>query len=81
MNRVLVRVIAHLAVFLEFADEATLDPDVAVKQIEDLAFQLQQLAPTERREFMHLLNEVAGEWAREPERDYLRSLPEAMGIA
>ena len=43
MNRALVQVIAQVAVFLEFADDATLDPDAAVKQQDDMAFQLQQL--------------------------------------
>jgi hypothetical protein len=43
VNRVLVQVIAQVAVFLEFADDATLDPDAAVRQQEDLAFQLHSL--------------------------------------
>ena len=55
MTRVLVQVIAQVAVFLEFADETTLHPDAAVKQLEALAFQLQQLTPTER-ERQYLLN-------------------------
>ena len=48
MTRVLVQIIAQLAMFLEFADDATLDPDAAVRQQEDLAFQLQQLPPPRR---------------------------------
>jgi hypothetical protein len=81
MNRVLVQVIAELAMFLEFADDATLDPDTAVKQLEDLAFQLQQLPAADRIEFIRLLNEVAGEWPGERERQFLLDLPEAVGIA
>jgi hypothetical protein len=81
MNRVLVQVIAQVAVFLEFADDATLDPDAAVKQQEDLAFQLQQLAPADRREFIRMLSEVAGEWPSKRERQYLLNLPEGMGVA
>jgi hypothetical protein len=81
MNQVLVQVIAHVAVFLEFADDATLDPDAAVKQQEDLAFQLQQLPPADRSEFIRMLNEVAGQWPSEQERQYLLSLPEAIGLA
>jgi hypothetical protein len=47
MTRVLVQVIAQLAVFLEFANEATLDPDAAVQQQEYIAFQLSNsLRPT-----------------------------------
>ena len=81
MTRVLVQVIAQVAVFLEFADETTLHPDAAVKQLEALAFQLQQLTLTERQEFIRMLSEVADEWPTERERQYLLNLPEAIGIA
>ena len=37
MTRVLVQIIAQAALFLEFADDATLDPDSAVKQLEDMS--------------------------------------------
>jgi hypothetical protein len=81
-----------MAVFLEFAGETILDPDAAVKQQEDLAFQLQQLPPADRVEFIRVLREVAGEfirvlrevagdWPSERERQYLLNLPEATGIA
>jgi hypothetical protein len=76
-----VQVIAQAALFLEFADDATLNPDAAVKQQEDLAFLLQQLPPADRSEFIRLLSEVAGEWQGEQERQYLLNLPEAIGIA
>ena len=81
VDRVLVQVIAQLAVFLEFADDATLDPDTAVKEQEDLAFQLQQLPPADRSEFIHVLRDVAGDWPSERERQFLLSLPKAVGIA
>jgi hypothetical protein len=81
VNQVLVQVIAQVAVFMEFADDATLNPDAAVKQQEDLAFQLQQLAPADRSEFIRLLSEVAGQWPNERERQFLLDLPEAIGIA
>ena len=81
MTRVLVQVIAQVAVFLEFADETTLHPDAAVKQLEALAFQLQQLTLTERQEFISMLSEVADEWPTERERQYLLNLPAAIGVA
>jgi len=81
MTRVLVQVIAQVAVFLEFADETTLHPDAAVKQLEALAFQLQRLTLTERQEFIRMLSEVADEWPTERERQYLLNLPAAIGVA
>jgi hypothetical protein len=81
VNRVLVQVIAQLAIFLEFAAEDVLQLDWAVKQQEDMAYGLQQLTSAERTEFIRLLNQVADEWPNDTERAYLRSLPEAVGIA
>ena len=81
MTRVLVQVIAQAALFLEFADDATLDPDSAVKQLEDMAYQLQQLPPVDRSEFVRLLNEIADEWPNKEKRECLLGLPEAFGIA
>jgi hypothetical protein len=80
MTRVLVHVIAQAALFLEFTDDATLNPDSAVKQQEDMAFQLQQLPPADRSEFIRLLNEIADERPRKQEREYLRGLPKVIGI-
>jgi hypothetical protein len=80
MSRTLVKVIAQVAVFLEFADESVLSLDAAVKQQEDMAFRLQHLAPADRREFITLLFEVADEWPNTDGRDYLRALPGAIGL-
>ena len=81
VNRHLVQAIAQLAVFLEFTDDTTLNPDAAVKQLESLAFQLQQLLPADRIEFIRTLSTIAGEWPTEQERQYLLNLPDALGIA
>ena len=81
MNRVLVQVIAQLAIFLEFAAEDVLQLEAAVQQQEDMAFQLQQLTAAERTEFIRVLNQVADEWPYDTGRAYLRSLPEFLGIA
>jgi hypothetical protein len=81
VNRALVQVIAQVAVFLEFADGATLDPDAAVRKQEDMAFLLQQLPPADRSQFIRMLSEVAGEWPSKQEQQYLLNLPDAIGIA
>lgn len=80
MTRVLVEIIAQLAVFLELAEEDVLKLEAAVQQQEDIASKLQQLTPAERTEFVRLLNEIAEENPFEAAREYLRSLPEAVGI-
>jgi hypothetical protein len=39
------------------------------------------ITPTERREFVRMLSEVADEWPTERERQYLLNLPTAIGVA
>ena len=46
-----------------------------------MAFQLQQLPPGDRMEFIRLLSQLAEEWPSERERQHLLNLPEAIGIA
>ncbi len=75
MNRKLVEIIAHAILFLEFADEATVNPDAVVRQLEDVAFGLGQLSISERKEFISILQEIAKDHPVEKERAYLMELP------
>ena len=81
MNRVLVEIVAQITLFLEQADESTVDLDAAVKQQEEMAFRLQRLSPEERRKFIAILEEIAAENPFEHQRRILRELPKAVGIA
>ena len=81
MNRALVATIAQMAIFLELSDDSVIDPDAAVKQLEEMAFTLQKLSGPEQTEFVRILEELAAENSFEDQRDYLRRLPEALGIA
>lgn len=40
----LVKIIADMAIFLEFSDEESLDPDIAVGMMESIAAELQLLS-------------------------------------
>ena len=81
MNRTLIEIVAHLALWLEFADESIVDLDAAVKQQEDLAHRLQQLTDAERAEFVRVLRDLADANPRPEERRFLHELPEIVGIA
>ncbi len=81
MNRILVEIIAQYSTFLELADESLVSLETALRQQEDLAFQLQKLSEAERAEFIHLLREIAEENPYPDQREYLMKFPEQMGIA
>ena len=80
VTRVLVQIVAQWPCSWSSQTTPLLHPDAAVKQLEALAFQLQQLPPADRCDFTRLLEQVADEWSTEREREYLHSLPAAIGI-
>jgi len=80
MNKKLVEIVARLAVFLEFAEDSVVDQDAAVRELENLAFHLRQLSPSERQEFVQILDEVAQAHPFEQERRYLMDLPKKLGV-
>ena len=52
MNEILMRVVVEAAAFLELAADDVLDPDVAVKQLESMAYLLGQLNESEKRQLV-----------------------------
>jgi hypothetical protein len=57
-----------------------LDPDLAVKELENLSFLLDHLRPDEKQEFVEFVRREA-EAARLPAyRAFLRAFPEASGL-
>jgi hypothetical protein len=75
----LVKIIAGIAVFLEFTDEESLDPDVAMEMLEGIAAELQQLGDNERADVANAFNEVSKEYSGE-QAAYIKDLPEAFGL-
>lgn len=78
-SRLLVKVIADIAIALEFTNETLINPDVAIELQENIAANLQSLDEVERediaREFICISALYNGEIA-----DYVRSLPANHGI-
>ena len=78
MTQVLARVVADIAIFLEFSDESILDPDASIAQLELLASRVQALPERQRRGIAGALRSLApSEPAHE---DFLRNLPDTLGI-
>lgn len=78
-NIKLVKVIADLAVFLEFTSEDLLNPDIAIEAMEQMAAELQLLDEKDKLELVktfHLLSkEYNGNLG-----EYVRELPESLGL-
>src|SRR5690349_12008728 len=66
LNRVLVEAVAFLAAFLEVSDDQTVEPDAAVKQMENLGGILQQLTQLERVQLLRYIDELAARYQQDP---------------
>lgn len=74
------RAVVQAAAFFELVSDETLDPDIAVKELESIAFLLNHLLPEEKEEFVAFVHREA-ESARLPEyREFLLAFPEASGL-
>jgi hypothetical protein len=49
MNEILIRIVVDASAFFELGDEDVIDPDVAVKQLESIRWELQRLDPDEKK--------------------------------
>lgn len=81
MLRLLVRIVLTYAGFLEFSSDDELDPDTAVKQLEDLAATLLELDARERAVFVALLRELAEEEETAAGKQWVLDFPGMVGLA
>lgn len=75
----LIKVIADMAIFLEFADEHSLNPDAAVEMMEHIAAELQLLTDDEKGRVIDSFAEIAKAY-RGDESDFVKALPDTFGL-
>lgn len=75
----LVKVIADMAIFLEFTDEDSLCPDAAVGMMEHIAAELQLLTDAEQSRVIKSFAEIAKAY-RGDEADFVKALPDTLGL-
>ncbi len=75
----LVKVIADIAIALEFTDENLINPDVAIEMQESIAGTLQSLDEVNRKYIADVFESIATYYNGEI-ADYVRSLPANYGI-
>lgn len=78
-NVKLVKIIANLAIFLEFTDEGQLDPDLAVEMMEQIAAELQSLNDDDRNDISKIFQDISREYTGD-KREFIKELPESFGL-
>lgn len=78
-NTRLVKIIADLAIFLEFTDEEQLDPDLAMEMMEQMAVELQLLNDDDRINIIQLFQSISSEYSGE-RGNFVKELPESLGL-
>ena len=80
----LCRAIIWSSCFLELSDDDVIDPDAAVKALEDIAAALQEATDDEKTAFVIACREEADKLVGNPAytktAEFIRSLPVAVGI-
>jgi len=75
----LVKIIADFAIFLEFNDEDTLNPDAAVEMMESIAADLDLLSNDEKVNLIKSFEDISKTYSGE-EADFVKDLPDTFGL-
>ena len=78
-NNHLVKAIVDIAFFLEYSGPEILDQDVAVEAMEQLADELLQMTDSDQKQLAQQIVECATLY-EDADRDFVRGLPEALGL-
>jgi len=78
-NIKLIKIIADLAIFLEFTSEEQLDADIAVEMMEHIAGELQLLAAEDRQDIVRDFLVISAEYT-EYKSKFVKELPESLGL-
>ncbi|MCP1575798.1 hypothetical protein J2S30_004177 [Herbaspirillum rubrisubalbicans] len=80
INVHLVRVIADLALFLEFTNEELLDSDTSVGAMERMAAELRLMDDGDRRSLSDQLKSLSSKYEAERQAQFVKTLPESLGL-
>ena len=76
----LLKAIIAAMMFLEHSGPDEVDPDSAVKCLENMSYELLQLAGSDRKEFLELIERVANQMPEERQRGFIRDIPRMTGM-
>ena len=79
-NKHLAKVIADVAVFLEFTDADLLDPDTAVDAMEQMASELQLMGLEDKMTLTLLFEEISDQFKNPLHKEFVKNLSDSLGI-
>jgi len=79
LDRHLTRAIAEIAIWLEFSDSKTVDPDAAIQALEQFAAELRLMEGDSKLTFIQQLKDIAKEYTGS-KADFVEGLPESLGL-
>lgn len=77
----LVRAIIAALMLMEQCGPEEINPDTAVRGLENMGHELLQLSASDRSEFLALLERLAGSATDEPTAKFIRSVPFSLGMS
>ena len=80
VNKHVVKVLADLAIFLEFTNEDLLNQDVAIEMMEQMAAELRLTNQEERLSLSKTFDEVSNEFTNSLHKDFVKNLCNSLGI-
>lgn len=80
-HTILAKIVVDIAIFCEFTNDDLLNEDTAVEMLEQLAFRLKELDTVDKADITAQLERLSLDYPREKIADFVRGLPESLGIA
>jgi hypothetical protein len=74
------KIVADIAIFCEFTNDDLLNEDTAVEMLEELAFRLKDLGTVDKAHIAAQFEQLSFDYPEEKIADYVRGLPESLGI-
>jgi hypothetical protein len=80
-HTILAKIVVDIAIFCEFTNDDLLSEDTAVEMLEQLAFRLKELDIVDKADITAQFERLSLDYPQEKIADFVRGLPESLGIA
>lgn len=79
-HAILAKIVADIAIFCEFTNDDLLNEDTAVEMLDQLAFRLKDLDTVGKADIAAQFERLSFDYHEEKIADFVRGLPESLGI-
>jgi hypothetical protein len=80
-HTILAKIVIDIAIFCEFTNDDLLNEDTAVEMLQQLAFRLKELDTVDKADITAQFERLSLDYPQEKIADFVRGLPESLGIA